>query len=476
MAHDRVSFKLSSDSSPPSHAQPFKVQGHKYHKGKAKSLDRRSISPSQNPHPLPTQQAKMDPSEEGPALISHLDRHSPPSRQRPPTRTPPLGLKLHFENTNQPLDAYELAHSYLREYSQGVLDGQLMAEKQSSTTHQPRASTSRIHGDVSLHDRNESIDARSIRSTRSNRGTQPVSGPPMVDTPSRPLHQRHNTVSSIVASVESSSTGLGSQTQSSSRSIPRSNPSLAEILSDNTPSVPPPRRSVASLPTSPPDSNPNPIPSLPQPSNGQQLESLLQSIETRSNSPASSRVSKASTWGTIKSTSTNFTSYSLLGLRDFRENFSVSPLGPPLRNGSRAGLPRSSLNSWHGSWHGSVASSPVSQTRSSSNGYHYEGENENEMRRDDELLNPSYSRDSTGSRQRLMEPQRMTRGRNQPLPALSPSFSYGEAINEEDNGLDSDFTTFGNALGLELSTVPMPISAPTPIVPHRTFLRSFSDT
>ena len=300
------------------------MQGHKYHKGKTKSLGHRSISPSQNPHPLPTQQAKMDPSEEGPALISHLDRHtgSPPSRQRPPTRTPPLGLELHFENTNQPLDAYEPTHSRLREHSQ---DGQLMAEKQSSTTHQPRASTSHIHSGVSLHDRNESIDARSIRSTRSNRGTQPVSVPPMVDTPSRPLHQRHNTVSSIVASVESSSTGPGSRTQSSSRSISRSNPSLAEILSDN----------------------------------------------------------------------------------------------------------------------------------------------------------PSYrSRDSTGSRQRLMEPHRMRRGRNQPLPALSPSsFSYGEAITEEDNGLDSDFTTFGNALGLELlSTVPMPISAPTPVVPHRTFLRTFSDT
>ena len=508
MAHDRVSFKLPSETSPPTHAQSFKAQGHKFHKGKAKSLDHRSISPSQK---LPTQQAKMDPSEEGPVLISHLDPYSPPSRQRPSSPTPASGLKLHFENTNQPLDAYELTQSYLREYSQGVLDGQLMAGKQSSAIQQPRASTSHIRSDVLLHDRNESIDARSSRSTRSTRGTQPVSGPCMADMHSRPLHQRHNTVSSLVTSVESSgsgsqafrpyhprhntvpsmvasvepsSTGPSSQTRSSSRSIPRSNPSLADLLSDDSPSAPGPplHRPVPSLPTSPPNSNPNPIPSLPQPSHGH-LESLLQSILTRPSSPASSRsrVSKASTWGTFRSTSTNHTVYSLLGLRDFRENFAV----PPVHNsGSRSGLQRPSQQSLNSltSWHRSTASlSPESQTQdrfSSSNGYHYEGQNENVMRRDDELLNPSYSRDSGGSRQRPMEPQRMTRGRNQPLPVLTPSpFSYGEAITEEDNGSNSNFMpmTFGNALGLELSADPMPISAPTPIVPHRTFLRSFSE-
>jgi len=101
---------------------------------------------------------------------------------------------------------------------------------------------------------------------------------------------------------------------------------------------------------------------------------------------------------------------------------------------------------------------------------------ESAMRRNDEVVNPSYSRDSrdsTGSRrQRPMEPQR---SRNQPLPALSPSssFSYGEVIVTEEEG-SSNFMTFGNALGLELSTDPIPISAPTPVVPHRTFLRSFS--
>jgi hypothetical protein len=460
------------------------VQGHIYHKGKARSLDHRLISPSQNSPPLPTQQARMDPSEEGPALISHLDHHSPLSRQRHPTPAPPSGLKFRFENTNQPLDPYELTQTYLREYSQGVLDGQLMAEKQSSPFHQPRASTSRIHSDVSIHDRNGSIDSRSIRSTRSTqvRETQPVFGPSMADTPSRPLHQRNNTVPSIVTSVESS-TGSGSRTRSSSRSIPRSNPTLADLLSNDAPSAPPPRRpvpSLESLPTSPPpNSNPNPITS-PSP-HGQQLESLtlLQSVLTRANSPASSRISKASTWGTLKSTSTNHTVYSLLGLRDFRENFAVSP---PQHNGRRVDSHRASqysLNSWHGSTASSL--SPMSQSQdqfSSSNGYHHEGENENVMRRDDEVVNPSYSRESTGSRrQRPMEPQRMTRGRNQPLPALSPSssFSYGEAIiTEEDNGSDSNFMTFGNALGLELSTDPIPISAPTPVVPHRTFLRSFS--
>ena len=489
MAHDQVSFRLPSVTSSRSNAQPFKVQGYRYHKGKAKSLDHRLVSPSQNSPPLPTQQAKMDPSEEGPALISHLDHHSPLNRHRPPTPAPPSGLKLHFENTNQPLDAYELTQTYLREYSQGVLDGQLMAGRQSSTSHQPRASTSRIPSDVSLHDRNEPIDTRSIRSTRSTqvRETQSVSGPSMLDAPSRPSHQRHNTVPSLLTSPESVSTGSGSQTRSNSRSIPRSNATLADILSNNAPSAAPSRRPpMSSLPTSPPNSNPNPIPSPPQPSpHGQQLESLLQSILTRANSPASSRISKASTWGTLKSASTNHTRYSLLGLLDFRENYAVPP---PRHNGSRIDFHRASqysLNSWHGSNASSL--SPMSQTHdqfSSSNGYHHEVENENVMRRDDEVVNPSYSRDSrdsTGSRRQRapMEPQRMTRGRNQPLPALSPSssFSYGEAIiTGEDNWSDSNIMTFGNALGLELSADPIPISAPTPVVPHRTFLRSFSSS
>ena len=489
MAYDQVSFKLPSVKSSRSHAQPFKVQSYKYHKGKAKSLEYRLVSPpSRDTPPLPTQQAKMDPSEESPALISHLGRHSPPSRHRLPTPAPPSGLKLHFENTNQPLDAYQLTHTYLREYSQGVLDGQLMAVKQPSTSHQPRASTSRIHSDVSLHDRNEFIDARSTRSTRSNqvRETQPVSGPSITDAPSRPLHPRHNTVPSIATSTESSTAVPGSQTRSSSRSIPRSNPILADILSNN--SQPPRRLPVPSLPTSPPNSNPNPITSPPEPSpHGQPLESsssLLQSILTRANSPASSRISKASTWGTLKSTSTNHTRYSLLGLLDFRENYAVPP---PRHNGSRIDFHRTSQYSLS-SWHGSTASSlsPVSQTQdqfSSSNGYHYEAENENAMRRDEEVVNPSYSRDSRDStgrrRQRPVEPQPMARGRNQPLPALSPSssFSFGEAITNEDNGSDSNFMTFGNALGLELSSAdPIPISAPTPVVPHRTFLRSFSSS
>ena len=83
----------------------------------------------------------MDPAEENPALVSHFDYHSSPSRQCHPTPTPPTGLKLHFENTNQPLDAYQLTQTYLREYAQGVVDGKLMASKttssRSSTTQQP---------------------------------------------------------------------------------------------------------------------------------------------------------------------------------------------------------------------------------------------------------------------------------------------------------------------------------------------------
>ena len=459
----------------------------------------------------------MDPSEEGHALISHLDHHSPSGRQRFPTPAPPSGLKLHFENTNQPLDGYELTQTYLREYSQGVLDGRMMAGKHSSTSQQPRASTSRMHSDVSsLHDRNESVDARSIRSTRSTqtREVQLVSESSTANAPSRPLHQRNHTVPSLLTAPESSSSRSGSQTRSSSGSIPRSNPILADLLSNNAPSAPQPRRPpMLSFPTSPPNSNPNPITSPPQTSfQGQQIESLLQSIQvhTRANSPAPSRLSKASTWGTLKSTSTNHTIYSLLGLRDFRENFAVPP--PPQHNGSRIDIHRASQYSLS-SWHGSTASSlsPMSQTLDqfppTSNGYHHEGgdenairrdensmrrdesstrRDENAMRRDDDVVNPSYSRDSrdsTGSRrQRPSDPQRMTRGRNQPLPALSPSssFSYGEAIiiTEDNNGSDSssNFMAFGNALGLELSTEPIPISAPTPVVPHRTFLRSFSSS
>jgi len=193
----------------------------------------------------------------------------------------------------------------------------------------------------------------------------------------------------------------------------------------------------------------------------------------------------------------------LLGLRDFREGsyprttaldgmntwLSSSPPNgvtnpsprPRALNGTGRTDPRRSSQYSFNSWHGSVASPSPAQMQdqfSSSNGYHYEGENENVMRRDDELLNPSYSRDSTSRHLRPMESlERMPRGRNQPLPALSPSsFSYSEGIiDEADDRSDSSFMTFGNALGLELSTDPPTISAPTPIVGHRTFLRSFSD-
>ena len=506
-SHDRVRFELSSSPTGFHYEQPFEVESRKRHKGKAKSLDHRLISPPprQNSHPLPTQQAKMDPSEENPALVSHFDRHNSPSRQRHPTPTPPTGLKLHFENTNQPLDAYQLTQTYLREYAQGVVDGKLMAGKTapswSSTTQQPRASTSHSYSDVSLHDSNES---RSIRSTRSaqTRGTQPISGPFAADL--RPTHRRQDTVSSTDSSVDSSSSGSGSQTRSRSRSIPRSNqithPDLAEILSNNSPSAPS-RRSVASLPTAPPSPNlnPNPNPSRPQLSHRQQQqqsEPVIQSNLTRAISPAPSMVSKASTWGTFISTSTNYTTYSLLGLRDFREGSyprtavldAVNTLpssGSPAvgvsnatspedraHNGNRIDPRRSSQYSFN-SWHGSAASSSPAQMQDQ---FHYEAENENVMRRDEELLNSSYNRDSVRRRPRV-EPQRVTRGRTQPLPALSPSsFSHGEAIiNESEARSDPSFMTFGNALGLELSTGPLAISAPTPVVPHRTFLRSFSD-
>jgi hypothetical protein len=447
----------------------------------------------------------MDPSEENPTLVSHFDHHSSPSHQRHPTPAPPAGLKLHFENTNQPLDAYELTQTYLREYAQGVVDGKLMAGKTSSswssTTQQPRASTSHSYSDVSLHDSNES---RSIRSTRSAqiRGTQPISGPFAADT--RPTHRRQDTVSSTDSSIETSSSGSGSQTRSRSRSIPRSNqithPDLADILSNNPPSAPPPRRSVASLPTAPPSPtlNPNPNPSRPQPSHRhQQQQSAIQPNLTRATSPAPSMVSKASTWGTFISTSTNLTTYSLLDIRNFREgsyprtatldgvntllssgspavgvnNNATSP-GDRTRNGNRIDPRRSSQYSFN-SWHGSAASSPPVQMQDQ---FHYEAENENAMRRDEELLNSSYDRDSIRRRPRV-DPQRVTRGRTQPLPALSPSsFSHGEAIiNESEARSDPSFMTFGNALGLELSTGPLAISAPTPVVPHRTFLRSFSD-
>jgi len=88
-------------------------------------------------------------------------------------------------------------------------------------------------------------------------------------------------------------------------------------------------------------------------------------------------------------------------------------------------------------------------------------------------------RDSTGNHPRIMESQRMTRGRNQPLPTVSPSFLLGESIFVEENDRSNHYFTEtfgnGNALGLELTTGPTPISAPTPVVPHRSFLRSFSD-
>lgn len=514
--HDRVRFELSPTPSSSLYAPPFEVEGRKRHKGKAKSLDHRLVSPpAPNSHPLPTQQAKLDPSEESPVLVSHFDHHSPPSRQRAPTPAPPSGLKLHFENTNQPLDAYELTQTYLREYAQGVVDGQLMAGKSaswSSTSQQPRASTSRSYSDVSLHDGNESTGTRSVRSTRSaqNRGTRSVSGPTTADTHSRPAHQRQSTAPSIATSVETSSTRSGSQTRSRSRSRPRPNqinhpinhPNLADLLSSLNDAPSAPRRPVTSLPTSPPILNPNlsPIPSLLQPSHGQPLEPSIQSNLARAISPAPSMVSKASTWGTFISSSTNLTTYSsMLDIRNFRSYPRTATLdgintwpstdspaasvnnaaSPPARgpNGSRIDPRRSSQYSIT-SWHGSAASSSPLQTQdqfSSSNSYRYEGENENVERRD-ELLNPSYSRDSTGRHPRLMEPQRIARSRNQPLPALSPSFPQGETIfNEAEDRSDPNFMSFGNALGLELSTGPQAISAPTPVVPHRTFLRSFSD-
>lgn len=513
MADDRLRFDLSPTNS--FYAQSFEVEGRRRRKGKAKSVDHRLVSPTgQHPHSLPSQRAKMDSSEENPALISHFDRHrgSPHQHQtRPSTPPPPTGLQLHFENTSQPLDAFELTHTYLREYSQGVLDGQLIANgkaaSRSSILQHPHASTSRSRSDVSLHDNNESIDARSVQSTRSvqGRGIQPLPGPSTAERPSR---HRQNTVSSIATSVESSSsTGRRSTNRSRSRSISRTNQnnniSPADLLSNSAPT--PPRRPAASLPTSSPNPSLDSISSL---SNRQQPESSIPSSFnfSRVDSPAVSLVSKASSWGTIISTSTNYTTYSLLGLRDFREgsyprtvgldgtNTGPSPISSTLamvgvnnaasprtrgRNSSRINPqrlsqypPPPSLSSWHGS----VASLSPAQTQdqfSSSNGYRFDDEDETVVR-PEELLNPNYSRDSMG---RIMEPQRMTRGRNQPLPAVSPSFSIGEAIITEEDGSDQNFMEpmFGNALGLELTTGPTPISAPTPVVPHRPFLRSFSD-
>ncbi|KAF8815562.1 hypothetical protein BYT27DRAFT_7193308 [Phlegmacium glaucopus] len=515
MAQDRVRFNLPSGSP---YAQSFEVESRKRHKGKVKSQDHRLISPtSQHPHPLPTQLPKMDPSEEPPALISHFG-HDSPRQCRISTPAPSSGLKLYFENTNQPLDLFELTHTYLREYSQGVLDGQLMAGKgasRSSTFQQPpHASTSHSHGDVSLPDTNESIETRSMRSNQA-REIQPIAGPSIVDRSSRFRHERQNTVSSIATSAESSSIGQRPQNDSRSRSRTSlnqfSHPSLAALLSNSTPQPSAPsRRPMASLPTAPPNPSPNPsIPSLtqPQPSQGIQPEPPLQ---PRTESPTMSHLSKSS-WGTIISTSTNLTSYSLLGLRDFRE-FSY-----PQMVGSEAGTPASRVSSMVGvipahetvggsaaasprsrgrndsrtqrlsqypppsltSWHGSVASLSPGQTPDqfpSSNGYHSDDENENVVR-SDELLHPNYSRDSTGSHPMTMESQRVIRGRNQPLPAVSPSFPAADSVTaeEDDRSNRNIMETFGNALGLELTTGPTPISAPTPIVPHQSFLRSFSD-
>ena len=520
MAHERVRFNLPPSPTGSPYGLSFEVEGRKRHKGKARSQDHRLISPtSQHPH-LPTQLPKLDPSEQAPALISHFG-HTSPRQRRISTPAPASGLQLHFENTNQPLDAFELAHTYIREYSQGVLDGQSMAGKAASTTsQQPRTITSHRHSDVSAPDADESIKVPSMRSTRSHqsREIQPVSGPPIVDRSSRPRHRREHTVSSITSSAEPSS--IGQRTQNDSRSSSRtrlsqiSHPSLAALLSNSAPHASAPsRRPVASLPfpTPPPNPSPNPpISSFPQPPQGLlQPEPLVQPRPARAESPATSQLSKSS-WGTIISTSTNLTSYSLLGLLDFREGSYPHMVGsdmgtlsspvhrlsstvpahetvggsdaasprPRGRNDNRTNPQRSSqypppppsLNSWHGS----VASLSPGQARdqfSSSNGYHHDDANE----RQNDLLDPNYSRDSTGSRPRAMESQRMMRGRNQPLPAVSPSFLLGDPIITEEDDRQNLMQTFGNALGLELTTGPTPISAPTPVVPHQSFLRSFSD-
>jgi hypothetical protein len=305
-------------------------------------MERRVISPTnQKSHPLPTQLAKMDPSKEAPALTSHFDHHNPHQHQRQTsTPAPSLGLRLHFENTNQPLDVFELTHTYLREYSQGVLDGQLMAGKATSrplTSQQSHASTSR---NLSVRDNNESIDARSIRSTQGHE-IQSVSS--RSSRPSHPRHRRQNTVASIGTSESSPS-----EDRSRSRSISRpnhiSNPSLVELLSDSTTS-PPQRSPVTPLPTPPPNPNSNPsIPFSSRPSHVQQLEpSLIRPRPARAQSPAASQVSKASTWGTITSTSTNFTSYSLLGLRDFRDGSYPRTVGPDGANSFRSRGSRTNL-------------------------------------------------------------------------------------------------------------------------------------
>ena len=510
-AHDRGKFDLSSSPTPSPYAQSFEVEGRRRQKGKARSADHRLISPTNsNPPTLPTQQAKMDASEEASTLVSHYDQQRHNS-----TPASFSGLQLHFENTSQPLDAFELTHTYLREYSQGVLDGQMMATSRSSTSHQSLTNTSRTRSDVSSHDSNESIDARSIGSNRStqSRGIQPTSGPSTVDRSSRPMHQRQNTVSSISTSTESSSSTGGSRSRSRSRQNRINNPSLAEILSDSPPT--PPHRPVNSLPTSPPNRSLNSIPSLPQPSREyqqqqqQQPEPLIRPSLARVDSPAS-QMSKASysSWGTIISTSTNHTTYSLLGLRDFREgayprnafnldganttwpspvssaNVGVNNAASPRNRGRHSSRITSQLLSQYppptpslSSWHGSVASlSPRDQFSFPTGGYQPDDENENVARRSEESLNSNSNYSTGSSRPRTLEPQRMTR-RNHPLPAVSPSFIYGEAIitEEEDNRSDHNLMeTFGNALGLELTTGPIPISAPTPVVPHRTFLRSFA--
>ena len=520
MARERMRFDLPAPTISSPTAQSFEVEVRKRRKGKARSADHRLISPDgQNPYPLPTQQAKMDPSEEGHALISHFGDHSPPQR-RTSTPAPPSGLQLQFEHTHQPLDPFELTQTYLREYSQGLLDGQLLAEKATSrsTSERSHASTRRSRSDVSLPDSNEFIDSGSIQSIQSPLGHEihPVSGPSVVP---RPPNRRQNTVSSIATSAESFADQRSRhRSRSSSRSSSNQigNPSLVALLSNDTQAP-----SASSRGPAAPALNPSPnlsIPSSSQPSHEQRPEALMQPNLTRTQSPATSHVSKASSWGTIISTSTNKTTYSLLGLRDFREGSyprivnsdAVSVWSSPTRRvssmvgvipphetvgGSAAASPRtrghnggrthSQRLSQHPppspslvSWHGSVASLSPTQEQFS-NGHHYSDNGNDDVVRPNELLNPGYSWDSTGNHPRILESQRMTRGRNQPLPTVSPSFLLGESIIVEENDRSNHYFTEtfgnGNALGLELTTGPTPISAPTPVVPHRSFLRSFSD-
>ncbi|KAF8962148.1 hypothetical protein BDZ97DRAFT_1826582, partial [Flammula alnicola] len=132
---------------------PFEVESRRSRKGKTNSAERRHAYEDPRYHLSPRTQTA--PNRQATPTSHYVQPHIAPQmpiyEQSSSQSTRSTGLQLHFESTNQPLDAFALTHAYLREYSSGFVNGQEVASgrriteptESYSSTRQSYASSSR---------------------------------------------------------------------------------------------------------------------------------------------------------------------------------------------------------------------------------------------------------------------------------------------------------------------------------------------